>query len=742
MDKKIFADIQQKITRYVNEHRLRDAFSLCRTLVEGVGARDMAGDIAMVEEGYRYMLEYAARGAEDPGRSDMAQQIGEQILTFADRLHRANNKKDAPTYYFNILRYEELQQHTLPNLINDYRKGTEESSLFNLVVSGAHSTKVRDRLAQNEALERRIFNRLWVTFPLSRADVEAVNSCLTSADMPAYFRELLVSALLIGGLEYYDEKRLDLLLNAYTSSETRVSTAAFIALSLLLYKGRNRKLSSSLRAKLDTARELHEWHNDLRTAYMELAKTIDTDRISRKINEEVVPEMMKLRPEIDKKLNINIERIDAAELEENPEWQDMLDKSGIADKLKEMSEIQEEGGDVMMGTFAHLKSFPFFNETVNWFLPFHTDYSEFTGDDAAVMQPVADLMMAAPFLCDSDKYSFMFSLRMVPASQREMMLSQLKAHGNQMAELRAASLNVGNVSRKNIINKQVQNLYRFFNLFRRKGEFANPFAEGVNLVEVNYLQDDLQQLGILPIVGEYYFSHKYYEQAIQIFEAMAQEETPDVQLYQKMGYALQKTAQTERAVEFYLKAEMLDSRSDWTLRRLARCFMTLRQPKEALTRLKALAERHPNNVAIVLNMARCLVETEQYEDAVKAYYKAEYLDEKSGKALRPLAWCLMLIGEFDRSAKYFEKLAASTDLTPTDYLNMGHLALAHKNFSEALNLYSIHLTARGGNATGEERRKAIDDFIADMRNDAPYLKRMGVDEELLPLLIDSLLYTI
>ena len=41
----------------------------------------------------------------------------------------------------------------------------------------------------------------------------------------------------------------------------------------------------------------------------------------------------------------------------------------------------------MMGTFAHLKSFPFFNEPANWFLPFHADYSEFTGDSSALMQP-------------------------------------------------------------------------------------------------------------------------------------------------------------------------------------------------------------------------------------------------------------------------------------------------------------------------------------------------------------------
>ena len=72
---------------------------------------------------------------------------------------------------------------------------------------------------------------------------------------------------------------------------------------------------------------------------------------------------------------------------------------------------------------------------------------------------------------------------------------------------------------------------------------------------------------------------------------------------------------------------------------------------------------------------------------------------------------------------------------------MGHLALAEGNFKEAMNFYSLNVTARMDGDTGR-RTEAIDGFIADMRNDAPYLKRAGVDGELIPLLVDSLLYGI
>lgn len=742
MDKKIFAETKKRIERYVAGHRLRDAFSLARSLAEGMMNGALAREIASVEEGYRFMLDYAAKGADDPARGEMVRSFGNSVLGIVDRMERDNNKTDTPTCYYNTLRYEEMQRtDSIASLIDAYKHATMQGSLFDMVATGGvHSSKSRQSLAEGEAIERRIFNRLWVTHPLSAADAEAVAGVIASADYPVHFRGLMVWGLVLGGLEFVDERRCDLLLEAYTSVDDRVATAAFVGLMLLLHRGKERPLSAKLRAKLDAFRERAGWADDLRSAYMELVKTIDTDRITRKIRDEVVPEMLKLRPEFDKKLNSKIENLDPADLEENPEWSEMLEKSGLADKLKEMSEIQEEGGDVMMGTFSHLKTFPFFNEPANWFLPFHTDYSEFAGNDAAGMQPVAEVIAIAPFLCDSDKFSFMLSLNHVPAAQREMMLSQFKAQGDQLAELQASSLVTGNAGRKNLFNKQVQNLFRFFRLFRRKGEFRNPFEGGVNLVEVEALRGDIMELGMLPLVAEFYFTHGYYEQALQAFRIMEENGAAEAQLYQKTGYALQKTGDIARAVDYYMKAEMLDGRSDWTLRRLARCLMTLGRPEEALERLRVLEERHPEHAATALNIGRCLVETGRYDEAIAAYYKAEYLDEKSGKALRPLAWCLLLTGNLERSRKYYEKVIETTDPTPADYLNMGHLALAEGRFKEALNFYSLNITARGTDEP--DRAKLIDSFIAEMRADTPYLRMAGVDPTLIPLLVDSLLYTI
>ena len=45
-----------------------------------------------------------------------------------------------------------------------------------------------------------------------------------------------------------------------------------------------------------------------------------------------------------------------------------------------------------------------------------------------------------------------------------------------------------------------------------------------------------------------------------------------------------------------------------------------------------------------------------YNDAIKSYYKVEFLDEKSTRAWRPLAWCLLLSGDYDQSRAYYDRI--------------------------------------------------------------------------------------
>lgn len=113
--------------------------------------------------------------------------------------------------------------------------------------------------------------------------------------------------------------------------------------------------------------------------------------------------------------------------EKNPEWKKELEESGLGKKLQEYSNLQMEGADVFHSTFSGLKSFPFFSELGNWFLPFDPSYSEIANlfPDESKNSLLKTAILDSGHMCNSDKYSFCLSLAQIPQAQREMMMSRM-----------------------------------------------------------------------------------------------------------------------------------------------------------------------------------------------------------------------------------------------------------------------------------------------------------------------------
>src|SRR5690606_23350105 len=123
--------------------------------------------------------------------------------------------------------------------------------------------------------------------------------------------------------------------------------------------------------------------------------------------------------------------------EKNPEWQKILDEAGLTDKLQEFADMQLGGADVFHSTFSNLKNYPFFNEMSNWFLPFdkrhsslHSFFSERPEDDNLL-----STLLNTTMICNSDKYSFCFSLMLMPEQYRNMMATQLGAESDELKKM-------------------------------------------------------------------------------------------------------------------------------------------------------------------------------------------------------------------------------------------------------------------------------------------------------------------
>lgn len=378
---------------------------------------------------------------------------------------------------------------------------------------------------------------------------------------------------------------------------------------------------------------------------------------------------MKLSPEIRRKMRGTNLTDDLEDPEKNPDWQDVLDKSGITAKMQELNQMQMEGSDVFLSSFSHLKNFPFFGEIANWFLPFDPNHSSVSPILANGKSPLLTIINSTGAFCDSDKYSFALSLASVPPQQRETMLGQFDEQNIQMMET-ASGLPDPEKERENIANKYVQNLYRFFNLFSRKSEFYNPFQTQLNLTEVPFVADFLSDAKSLRLTAEFYFKQEHYADALPVFGKLLKQESPSVNTYQKIGFCHESLKQYAEAAANYEKADLMKNDDAWTLKHLASCRRANGETDEAAVCYKRAEALQPDNVAIANNLGYCLLESGNPEEALKYFFKVDYMASKGARTLRPIAWCSLLTGNYNQSIGCYDKIIAQAP-TGDDFVNRG-----------------------------------------------------------------------
>lgn len=728
MEKKKIDTITSKADKYLQQGRLRDALQLLRGLSEGGMQWEISDKLSQIAKNYAYMLHYLTDGLADPDRDKIYNNLVLDTYAAADSLTRRLMFNDSPAPYFSTLRNLSIRPRNLATVIAEYRNlDLHRDNIVEQITSGASPTDPR----MVERAERDIFNYLWTAYPLNSDDLDALFDLLDNADSPLRVKQLAVSALVLGAIEFYDSARIMALMNIYGNDnyDVALSSVAMVGFLLALFRFHNRPMPEALVDRLKILADAPKWQSDVKTAFMELIRTRDTERINKTMRDDIIPGMMKMRPDIMQKIEEGI--FEPENPTENPEWEDMLKKSGVADKIKELSELQQQGADVFMSTFSHLKSFPFFNEVANWFMPFDADHSEVVAVNMPPM--VMSLLKKMPILCDSDKYSFALSLAAVPDSQRKMMMSQFEAqNGQQLEEMMAAEAAMVQVERRTIMSAFLQNLYRFLFLSRGKNYFYNPFDQGVNLLKVDALASYINDPETVEVVAEFFFSGGYWKDALAAFKTLDELSDPNAQVFQKIGYCYEKLGDSDKALAYYHQAELFDSDSRWLLRRLGANYRKKGDFHQAVGYFKRVADLEPDNLDAVMTLGFVMLQDKDYRGALDQFYKVEFLEPEGSRALRPLAWTLFLTGDFDGAARYYQRIIYDNP-TANDYLNMGHVAMARQAYKEAVNFYKLSM-----NTGGNDPEK----LIVSIRNDEKALSHAGVSDRTLALVIDALLYSL
>ena len=730
----------QQACRCIDNAEVSDAFGQVAILARELGRGDLTDELERLRMSYMFMLKYLEQGVMDPQRDEILSNIRQSLYTVNDQCFIGLMEPVSPEVFY--ARRRELGSASLVGIVEEYRSVLKELSLVQSVAEqqNTDNSAILSRLHEAENLETKLFNRIWSSFPLSVDDAGILKLCISGDILPVHTRCLVVASLMLGLMKFYDEGKLLILLEAYSLSddpEVQLRALTCAMLSLLAHRKRtasSKAIQTRLAAMLDTA----DFDRDVWGIQMQLARSRNTENIKQRVRNDLIPNIMKMRPDIiDKLKDKDSQIIDLSDVEANPEWQEWLDQSGITRKIEEFNAMQVEGSDVFIATFAHLKTFPFFKTLSNWFLPFYPAHSTVLECLGASKLALADVVKHAPYLCNSDKYSFCLSLGALPESQRSMMSAQLEEQNAALNEARQEELPDERRRRMSIITAFVQDLYRFFKLFSRRREFIAVMDDpGLDMTDCLPLAQVTRDAYVLELLGALYFKNAFYDDAIKCFTRLeGMDDATDDHIYQKIGFAYQNAGNNDKAITYYKRYELLHEDDAWNMRHIAACYRAQGKYDQALDYYRRAEAMLPDNVSLAITIGHVLLEQNRTGDALQQYFKADLMEGAKHRAWRPIAWCSFLLSDYDRALDYYDRIARDDKPSPQDLLNRGHVLLCQGNTQDAIASYLASLQGMGGDTAK---------FRAAFKGDAMELRLHGVsavDQALIPEVICGQLKT-
>lgn len=734
MNEKTINEQYAYISNLLGEKRLKEALMQLESLLWQCPDWDLRTRLEELQTSYKYMLDYMRQGVNDPERWNVYEKLLASTWEIADRARLLILDNASSRYYHEVRRTPRPQSLSSYNL----RKLLHMLESFNddLAVSGLLSPeKMDDVLKIHEDTLKYLFLNTWTNNAWTPEDEKDAQLMLTSEHLTVNDLCLFISATTLSVIECFDLRKILWLLDAYRHPDVNPSQRALVGVMIIFYIYRSRvAFYPELKKKIDVMDEDMAFGEDMARIYQQMLLCQETEKIDKKMREEIIPEMLKNVSSM-RNMRFGSEENEDESDDKNPDWEDAFEQSGLGDKLREMNELQLEGADVYMSTFAPLKSYPFFREVQNWFYPFSKQQSDVVKQmrqNGNEKNGLLDLILQSGFFSNSDKYSLFFTIGQLPKSQQNMMLSQLNEQ--QMAELaeksNAETLKKYNERPSTISNQYLHDLYRFFKLSVRRTEFRDIFKEKLDLHHIPILNNVLFWEDVLIPITDFYLKKERWDEAIEVYkelEVIGALDKEDAGGYQKLGYALQKKKNYAEAIEAYKKADTLKPDNVWNNRHLAICYRLNHNYLAALNYYKKVEEAVPDDTTLSFYIGNCLVELGQYDEALNYFFKLDFLESNCVKAWRGIGWCSLIGKKYEQAMKYYEKIIEQKPLA-IDYLNAGHTAWAMGDIQKAAVFYGKSITVNGN----RER------FLEMFNKDKEALLKLGIREEDIPLMLDLL----
>ena len=662
-----------------------------------------------IESDYQLMANYWRRGYKDPQMEALYDNLLHRMYVLYATIAGSYNVRHTPFLDSLYARVHTTPRDWSPMVIRE----SLEAFVSDVALAGLENRSTAALYARHHSEMVELFDYILTSGIWTDGFSAAMEDIVLSPTVDTIDQQLILSSVMLATMNLFDIAKFRMMVHVYQKAvDEQVRQRAFIGWALSVAVGSTIGLRI-YREAVELVQKMVEDEaccRELVELQKQLIFCIDVERDRQTIQTEIMPDLLSQQ-------GFRINHNGIIEEQEYDELTDILHPDAEEEKLErleqsfqKMMSMQKQGSDIYFGGFSQMKRFPFFNELMNWFVPFykdHPDISHIIGkyEDNRFLN---SLFNSGPF-CNSDKYSFLLAFTQVINRMPESLREMLMRGDMPIAEVQQEDQEQPAYIRRTCL----QDLYRFLRLFPSRNAFRNIFdVESLDYIVLRspiFTRTHVETY--FNEVTAFLLKRKHKDAAIEML-ANYGENRLDFQYY--LMSAIVGSGNCVR--ENYAKAMELQPDNERALAGYARALFNDGDYKDALGIYDKLLVLKPDKKAYQLNRSVCLTNLQRFEEAEKVLFRLNYESPDDANVNRVLAWTLTNDGKYDQAEKLYNQLLSAKNPSTDDLLNYGFCLWFAGHIDDAADCFHRYLKE-----SGEDKKSII-------HNEMELIRAKGITE--------------
>ncbi|WP_456104563.1 tetratricopeptide repeat protein [Prevotella sp.] len=708
-------EILNKVINSLIEKRLTNAIEYLDQLYERPSLIGY-GEFETIKADYLLMVDYMRRGFADNQRESL-------YLTLLQRLYRVAANLEISWRCKNISAWiNAFHVADRLNTSHDFIRTVLETFVSDVAMLSLQPEEVRiqkstELYERHQLFINRLFNALWTSCQWTDDDCLFYTDLLLSPTVVSSDQQVLISAISLSAMNQFDINKFKTLTNIYQrATDEHVRQRALVGWVLSIFEGMDifPEQEIIIRKICDNP----AFTRELLTLQIQSFYSKDAEKDNDKIQRDIMPDIMR-------NSNLTIDRIGIIEKEEdaveNILNQDADEKrmEQLEEKVRKMADMHKQGSDIYFGGFSHMKRFPFFNDMINWFTPFYLEHPSL----CSVSSKLGDTMflnalMERSNFCESDKYSFAFAIEQIA----DQLPNNIRNVINSDAAFGSLVQSDDKEDAFSIRRTYLQDLYRFFRLYDKAGDFINPFEDngkGDFISDSFFFTYKCFEESGLDDVKLRLAMHLYkHQKTMELAELLTTFQSSDPRFSILIGYTNINLGKADAAYKYFDDALIADPDNRWALKGKARAALINEDYDLAEEVYGLLLNLEPGHKGYTMKRCVALLKMGKFSEVREELFRLDYQYPDDMNVKRLLAWAMLSDDNLEKASQLYDTLLSECPVHE-DYINAGYCQWAMGNIERAVEYFRDWMARSGGDT---------EQLLKEFRRDTDTLSKYNISE--------------